>query len=283
MPRGFKARRNWADETPAEPDVETGNGPEFPEVEGDEIDADLDKAGTVDDLPGMWERADFEGGQEDVPSDMDKIEGDLSAEREAEAGTSDNDEATERAVGPLVPMEVVQDVEPAVPDANVAPFGHQYNWDTATWTAPRGSGTKPCGCNRLVGHGCELTTKSRFATGHDARFKGILQKAFRKGEKLEVDFGPEDNAYIENSEGVAEKLEGRYLMEADQIARLLAPKLLPHVTHDTRAAKLQKADAEAGTVVPQTAVEGKPDEELTDADVEAQTDDAPRDAEFVEA
>jgi hypothetical protein len=276
MPRGFKARRTWADEV--EPDVETGNGPELtPSGTVPEVD-------TPDqEMPGMWERADFEGGQEDVPSDQDKIEGDLSVEREAEAGTSDNDEAE------LVPDEapalaVVEDVEPAVPDANIAPFGHQYNWDTATWTAPRGSGTKPCGCNRLVGHGCELTTKSRFATGHDARFKGILQKAFRQGKKLEVDFGPEDNAYIENSEGVAEKLEGRYEMEADQIARLLAPKLLPHVTHDTRAAKLQKADAQAGTTVPQTAVEdGKPDEELTDADVEAQTDDAPRDSEFVEA
>jgi hypothetical protein len=280
MPRGFKARRNWADETPAEPDVETGNGPAFPELTPSGTVPEVD---TPDqEMPGMWERADFEGGQE---SDTVEPEGAHAAATQVELAEEMEPvtEAEERAVGPLVPMEVVQDVEPAVPDANIAPFGHQYNWDTATWTAPRGSGTKPCGCNRLVGHGCELTTKSRFATGHDARFKGILQKAFRKGEKLEVDFGPEDNAFIENSEGVAEKLEGRYLMEADQIARLLAPKLLPHVTHDTRAAKLQKADAEAGTVVPQTAVEGKPDEELTDADVEAQTDDAPRDAEFVEA
>jgi len=283
MPRGF-GRRTKADEdtmttdspTPVapEPDVETGNGPAFP-------DADTDPASTVDDLPGMWERADFEGGYTEVVSDQDKIEGDLNAEREAEAGTSDNDEAEQVAQTGYEP-EVVTELEPDVWLADTAPFGHQYDWDTATWTAPKGSGTKPCTCNKLVGHQCELTTKSRFATGHDARFKGILQKAFRAGKKLQIDLAPEDHATILNSEGVVEKLEGRYELEADQIARLLAPKLLPHVTHDTRAAKLRKADAEAGTTVPQTAVETKADDELTDADLAEQVDDAPAD-EFVEA
>lgn len=154
-----------------------------------------------------------------------------------------------------------------------------FNWDTMTWTAAKG-GSHPCMCNRLNGHQCELTTKSRFATGHDARFKGILQKAYRKGEPLEVDFGPEDNASVEDMNGDRQPLSGRVVLQADVIARILTPKLLPHVTHDTRAARLQKLDAQAGTTVPQTAADHKADEELTDADVEAQVDDAP---EFVEA
>ena len=155
-----------------------------------------------------------------------------------------------------------------------------FNWDTMTWTAAKG-GSHPCMCNRLNGHQCELTTKSRFATGHDARFKGILQKAYRKGEPLEVDFGPEDNASVEDMNGDRQPLSGRVVLQADVIARILTPKLLPHVTHDTRAARLQKLDAQAGTTVPQTAVEHKADEELTDADVDAQPSDT-ADADFRE-
>jgi hypothetical protein len=155
--------------------------------------------------------------------------------------------------------------------------GRDFDWTTMTWSPPKGTsgGTRPCLCNRVRGHECELTTKSRFSIGHDARFKGILQTAFRQGKRVPFAFEADDHAVVTDAEGNPQPLVGEVELEADAIARLVAPKLLPHVTHTSRAAQLQKLDAEAGTTVPQTAVMGaKPDEELTEADIEAQVDDA---------
>lgn len=154
--------------------------------------------------------------------------------------------------------------------------GRDFDWKTMTWNPPKGgNGTRPCLCNRLRGHECDLNTKSRFSIGHDARFKGKLQTAFRQGQKLVFAFEADDRAQVLDAEGHSQLLVGEVELEADAIARLVAPKLLPHVTHTSRAAKLQRLDAEAGTTVPQTAVEGKADEELTDADLDAIEDDAP--------
>lgn len=154
--------------------------------------------------------------------------------------------------------------------------GRDFDWETMSWTPRKanGSGTRPCLCNRIAGHECDLTTKSRFSIGHDARFKGILQTAFRQGRKLRFMFEAEDKAQVLDVDGHAQLLIGELELEADAIARLVAPQLLKWVTHTSRSAKLQKLDADAGTTVPQTAVDNTPDEELTDADIEAQVDDA---------
>ena len=154
--------------------------------------------------------------------------------------------------------------------------GRDFDWTTMTWSPPKGTsgGTRPCLCNRIRGRECELSTKSRFSIGHDARFKGILQTAFRLGQRVPFAFEADDHAVVTDAEGNPQPLVGEVELEADAIARLVAPKLLPHVTHTSRAAQLQKLDAAAGTTVPQTAVMGKADEELTEADIDAQVDDA---------
>jgi hypothetical protein len=150
-----------------------------------------------------------------------------------------------------------------------------FDWATMKWVPPKTNGSRPCLCNRLRGHECDLSTKSRFAIGHDARFKGVLQTAFRSGAKLPWTFETGDILTTEDGTGTKLEEPREELLDADQIARLVAPKLLPHVTHQSRGAKLQKLDAEAGTSVPQTAVDSpKADEELTDADLEGITDDA---------
>jgi len=154
--------------------------------------------------------------------------------------------------------------------------GRDFDWTTMTWSPPKGTsgGTRPCLCNRIRGRECELSTKSRFSIGHDARFKGILQTAFRLGQRVPFAFEADDHAVVTDAEGNPQPLVGEVELEADAIARLVAPKLLPHVTHTSRAAQVQKLDAAAGTTVPQTAVMGKADEELTEADIDAQVDDA---------
>lgn len=150
-----------------------------------------------------------------------------------------------------------------------------FDWDTMRWSPAKitNGGSRPCLCNRIQGGECDLTTKSRFSIGHDARFKSILQKAWREGKLVPFSFVPEDNAVATDAEGNDVRLTGEVQMPADMIAALVAPKLVKHIVHQSRAAQLQKLDAEAGTTVPQTAVEHKPDEELTDADVEAQPSD----------
>jgi hypothetical protein len=143
------------------------------------------------------------------------------------------------------------------------------------WVPPKSNGSRPCLCNRVRGHECDLTTKSRFAIGHDARFKGVLQTAFRQGVQLPWTF--ETGDVLTDAEGTGTRMEEpeERMLDADTIARLVAPKLLPHVTHQSRGARLQKLDAEAGTSVPQTAVENhKPDAEITDADLADVVDDA---------
>jgi len=170
-------------------------------------------------------------------------------------------------------------------DAEVkALHARDFDWDTMRWSPPKGNGggNRLCMCNRIAGEECDLTTKSRFSIGHDARFKSILQKAWREGRNVKFSFVPEDNAVVTAADGSEIKLSGEVELAADAIARLVAPKLLPHVTHQSRAAKLQILDAEAGTTVPQTAVEHKADEELTDADVAAQPEET-ADAGFQEA
>ena len=244
MPRSTKSKR-VQDEAPQAVVVD--------EVQDPQVEQALDNA----ELPGMWEQADLSGGEADNADLVEPTHDEKWGAIDAEFAETNEDEPVDHGEN----------------------HAADFNWDTMTWTAAKG-GSHPCMCNRLNGHQCELTTKSRFATGHDARFKGILQKAYRKGEPLEVDFGPEDNASVEDMNGDRQPLSGRVVLQADVIARILTPKLLPHVTHDTRAARLQKLDAQAGTTVPQTAADHKADEELTDADVEAQVDDAP---EFVEA
>jgi hypothetical protein len=203
------------------------------------------------------------------------------------------DEEREEFAGMLAPEPVVDEaqdeqVEQALnhaveeqPDEREwtvdALHGRDFDWTTMTWSPPKGTsgGTRPCLCNRVRGHECDLPTKSRFSIGHDARFKGILQTAFRQGRRLSFAFEADDHAVVTDAEGNPQPLVGEVELEADAIARLVAPKLLPHVTHTSRAAQLQKLDAEAGTTVPQTAVMGaKPDEELTEADIDAQVDDA---------
>lgn len=189
----------------------------------------------------------------------------------------------------------VEDVDPrdipAVINANElsaseieALHARDFNWDTMRWAPAKrtNGGTRPCLCNRIAGGECDLTTKSRFSIGHDARFKGILQHAFREGRQVRFSFVTEDHAVVTDADGTDVQLTGEIDLSADVIARLVAPKLLPHVTHQSRAAKLQRLDVEAGTTVPQTAVENTPDEELTDADVDAQPDDT-ADAGFQEA
>ncbi len=160
-----------------------------------------------------------------------------------------------------------------------------FNWDTMRWVPPKTNGTRPCLCNRLRGSECDLSTKSRFAIGHDARFKGILQTAFRSGAKLPWTFETGDT--LTTDEGTSTKLDEpvEQMLAADQIARMVAPKLLPHVTHESRGARLQALDAAAGTTVPQTAVDHpKADEDITDADLADVVDDAEGvDAQFVES
>jgi hypothetical protein len=160
-----------------------------------------------------------------------------------------------------------------------------FDWDTMRWVPPKTNGTRPCLCNRLRGHECDLSTKSRFAIGHDARFKGILQTAYRGGAQLPWTFETGDT--LTTDEGTSTKLDEpvEQMLAADQIARMVAPKLLPHVTHESRGARLQALDAAAGTTVPQTAVDHpKADEDLTDADLADVVDDAEGvDAQFVES
>jgi hypothetical protein len=152
------------------------------------------------------------------------------------------------------------------------------DWASLRWDVPDKvkSGDRPCMCNRIRGAECDLRTKSRFSIGHDARIKSRLQHAFRNGKRLEFAFEADDRASVLDEYGHAHRLIGEIWLEADVIARLVAPKLLPHVTHVSRAVRLQALDRELGTIVPQTAA--KPDAELTDADVAAQVDDAPADS-----
>lgn len=180
---------------------------------------------------------------------------------------------------PTEPTEEM--IEAAVADAREwtvdALHGRDFDWTTMTWNPPKAgtNGVRPCMCNRVRGHECELTTKSRFSIGHDARFKGVLQTAFRQGKRLVFAFEADDKASVTDADGHVQLLVGELELEADTIARLVAPKLLPHVTHQSRSAQLQKLDAEAGTTVPQTAVMGaKADEDITDADLDAIQDDA---------
>jgi hypothetical protein len=181
-------------------------------------------------------------------------------------------------------------LNPDVPQEILAAKGHtdvdgerlvpiharDFDWDTMRWAPPKSTGARPCLCNRIAGHECDLTTKSRFAIGHDARFKGVLQTAFRTGAKLRWAFDTGD-VLTDPESGLGTKVEEprEEELSADQIARFAAPKLLPHVTHQSRGAKLLALDAEAGTTVPQTAVDApaKADEELTDADLELVEDD----------
>jgi hypothetical protein len=178
------------------------------------------------------------------------------------------------------------DGERLVPAAETqALHARDFNWDTMRWVPPKTNGTRPCLCNRLRGSECDLSTKSRFAIGHDARFKGILQTAFRSGAKLPWTFETGDT--LTTDEGTSTKLDEpvEQMLAADQIARMVAPKLLPHVTHESRGARLQALDAAAGTTVPQTAVDHpKADEDITDADLADVVDDAEGvDAQFVES
>lgn len=187
-------------------------------------------------------------------------------------------------------VEPTAELNPDVPQEILAAEGHtdvdgerlvplharDFDWDTMRWAPPKSNGSRPCLCNRIAGHECDLTTKSRFAIGHDARFKGVLQTAFRTGTQLRWSFDTGDTLTDPDS-GLGTKVEEprEELLGADQIARFAAPKLLPHVTHQSRGAKLQKLDAEAGTAVPQTAVDAPPkaDEEITDADLALIEDD----------
>jgi hypothetical protein len=179
-----------------------------------------------------------------------------------------------------------QEVEILHPDGGPTPALHarDFNWDAMRWMPPKTNGSRPCLCNRLRGHECDLTTKSRFAIGHDARFKGKLQTAFRAGVQLPWTFETGDT--LTDTEGTSRVLSEptEQMLAADQIARMVAPKLLPHVTHESRGARLQILDAAAGTAVPQTAVDHpKADEDLTDADLADVVDDAEGvDAQFVE-
>lgn len=169
--------------------------------------------------------------------------------------------------------------------ATQALHGRDFDWDTMRWMPPKTNGSRPCLCNRLRGHECDLTTKSRFAIGHDARFKGKLQTAFRAGAQLPWTFETGDT--LTDADGTSRVMSEPHeeMLAADQIARMVAPKLLPHVTHESRGAKLQILDAAAGTSVPQTAVDHpKADEDITEADLEAIEDDAAgADAAFVES
>jgi hypothetical protein len=179
-----------------------------------------------------------------------------------------------------------QEVETLHPDGGPTPALHarDFDWDAMRWMPPKTNGSRPCLCNRLRGHECDLTTKSRFAIGHDARFKGKLQTAFRAGVQLPWTFETGDT--LTDTEGTSRVLSEptEQMLAADQIARMVAPKLLPHVTHESRGARLQILDAAAGTAVPQTAVDHpKADEDLTDADLADVVDDAEGvDAQFVE-
>jgi len=179
-----------------------------------------------------------------------------------------------------------QEVETLHPDGGPTPAlrARDFNWDAMRWMPPKTNGSRPCLCNRLRGHECDLTTKSRFAIGHDARFKGKLQTAFRAGVQLPWTFETGDT--LTDTEGTSRVLSEptEQMLAADQIARMVAPKLLPHVTHESRGARLQILDAAAGTAVPQTAVDHpKADEDLTDADLADVVDDAEGvDAQFVE-
>jgi hypothetical protein len=192
-------------------------------------------------------------------------------------------------------VDEVQDerVEEALNNAELAEPGaaeiealhaRDFDWDAMRWMPPKTNGSRPCLCNRLRGHECDLTTKSRFAIGHDARFKGKLQTAFRAGVQLPWTFETGDT--LTDTEGTSRVLSEptEQMLAADQIARMVAPKLLPHVTHESRGARLQILDAAAGTAVPQTAVDHpKADEDLTDADLADVVDDAEGvDAQFVE-
>jgi hypothetical protein len=182
--------------------------------------------------------------------------------------------------GAMLGAEIVDEVQdPAVEAAlenTEALHARDFDWDTLRWAPPKSNGSRPCLCNRIAGHECELTTKSRFAIGHDARFKGVLQTAFRTGTKLRWAFDTGDTMTDPDS-GLGVKVDEprEEELSADQIARFAAPKLLPHVTHQSRGAKLQALDAEAGTTVPQTAVDAPPkaDEEITDADLALIEDD----------
>jgi hypothetical protein len=178
-------------------------------------------------------------------------------------------------------LEKATEAAPTGWDSTATPNGvpihaRDFDWDTMRWAPPKSTGARPCLCNRIAGHECDLTTKSRFAIGHDARFKGVLQTAFRTGAKLRWAFDTGD-VLTDPESGLGTRVEEPHEEElsADQIARFAAPKLLPHVTHQSRGAKLLALDAEAGTTVPQTAVDApaKADEELTDADLELVEDD----------
>jgi hypothetical protein len=182
----------------------------------------------------------------------------------------------------LVPVEAVDANELSATEIE-ALHARDFDWDSMRWSPAKrtNGGTRPCLCNRIAGAECDLTTKSRFSIGHDARFKSVLQKAFRESRTVRFSFVPEDNAMVTDAEGNEVRLSGEVDIEPEAVARLVAPKLVQWVVHQSRNAKLQILDAQAGTTVPQTAVDHKADEELTDADVEAQPSDT-ADADFRE-
>lgn len=168
--------------------------------------------------------------------------------------------------------EVKPEPEPTVPVDEAAPLtdvgelhGWEFDWATGRYDPEiakarklKTNAVRPCLCNRLAGHECDLTTKTRFAIGHDARFKSVLQKAWREGNELEVELRPEDGVLVDAGDGsnvVTWSVTGSIKLPADEIARLLAPKLLPHVTHVTRTQRQAVADESAGTALPRTAVE----------------------------
>jgi hypothetical protein len=214
-----------------------------------------------------------------APGATDQINPDVPTEVLATEGHTDVD------VEVLVPVAVAQavDVNELSETEIAALHARDFDWDSMRWAPGKvtNGGQRPCLCNRIAGGECDLNTKSRFSIGHDARFKGILQKAFRQRQTVKFSFVPEDNAVVTDAEGNQVRLSGEVDLEPEAVAKLVAPKLVKWIVHQSRDARLQIADAAAGTTVPQTAVEHKADEELTDADVEAQTDDAP-DANFTE-
>jgi hypothetical protein len=185
----------------------------------------------------------------------------------------------------LVPVDVAQAINAdELSETEIAALhARDFDWENMRWAPNKvtNGGTRPCLCNRIAGGECDLTTKSRFSIGHDARFKSILQKAFRESRTVRFSFVPEDNAVVTDAEGKEVRLSGEVDLAPEDVARLVAPKLVKHIVHQSRAAQLQKLDAQAGTTVPQTAVEHKADEELTDADVDAQPSDT-ADADFRE-
>jgi hypothetical protein len=216
------------------------------------------------------------------------LENYAEAHRQADLSGDAADTAEEEPLTSGLPdttdVERIWGEEPE-PQATQALHARDFDWDTMRWVPPKTTGTRPCLCNRLRGHECDLSTKSRFAIGHDARFKGILQTAYRGGAQLPWTFETGDT--LTTAEGTSTKLDEpeERMLAADQIARMVAPKLLPHVTHESRGARLQALDAAAGTTVPQTAVDHpKADEDLTDADLADVVDDAEGvDAQFVES